>query len=904
MSPRETCELLRRSIPPLAHAQAGVLAELCGGWPLLAAVVGSNVGQDIAAGAPPSRAVADASTALRAHGPQAFDIRDTADRHQAIGHAVVASLDSLDSQVAIPGGSSLRERYVSLAIFPAATPVPLGVLEHWWQAAYGWSASAVRHFCRALADRSLVSAYLADRDAVMLHDVFRFYLRHLIGDDWAVLHQSLLDTYRPGRWSDLDASDTHMWRHLTYHLAEAGLDGELLDILADPSFVVQKVSRLGHQSLAADRLALDALPTDGSRPDDRSRARALADAGYLLHGLTAESDIATTLEVALRRAGVPSAIDRTRDPIHVEWVHDGPDRVEGHVGAVVGVATHGKKVASCGEDGTVRLWDLATRRPERTFRGHVGWVFATAFSADGATVASAGEDSLIRLWRTEGGEPVGVLAAHAGRIRSLAFSRAGHALVSGGEDGRVLVWDTGRLALLRSMQTPGCPVWSVSVGCGDAVVAASGEDEFVRLYDLATGQLLAESAAHRDWVRAVSFAARVPLLASGSGDGTMRVWNTADRALTPVGRMHALPDRVRAVAASDHAELIVAATEDATVHAFTADGPAGVAKAPAGVDWIRTLAISEDGAVVAGCEDGGVRLWATDGDKLGLLGPGANTVWSAQFAGGGDLAALGHGNGLVEIYDAATGDRRRRLQAQPGRVWSLAASNGRIAAACGDGTVLVWQDSDDTPQLRLNTDAHRTWATAMAGDLVAASTADGTVRLWNAGSGKRLWERHAHGGRVRSLAFDEAGQLLAACGGDGVVRLWHTPTGDPVTSFTYSGEWARAVALDPSGRRLVIGSGTGDIHVGDTTTGQLTAQLSGHTSRALMVAFTREHDLLVSAAADGTVRAWSLRHQRQVAQVRVDATLHCAAFDRRTSRLLVGSAAGAAMMTLCTATDG
>ncbi len=65
-----------------------------------------------------------------------------------------------------------------------------------------------------------------------------------------------------------------------------------------------------------------------------------------------------------------------------------------------------------------------------------------------------------------------------------------------------------------------------------------------------------------------------------------------------------------------------------------------------------------------------------------------------------------------------------------------------------------------------------------------------------------------------------------------------------------------------------------------------------------MLGFAAHPDRLVSAAADGTARLWSLSEQRQLAQVRVDASLHCAAFDAVRGRLLAGSAAGLALLTV------
>jgi hypothetical protein len=237
MSAGEVRELLHKTVPALPLEDTVKLAELCRGWPLLASVVGSTLGQDVAAGARPGQAAAEAGRALGAVGPAAFDVWDADQRKNAIGHAITASLRSLEEHVQIPGAPGLRDRYLSLAIFPAATPVPLPVLSTWWAREYGWAPNAVRQFCQVLADRSLIDSYLADQDAVLLHDVFRAYLRHLIGQEWASLHRSLVESYRrlaEAGWAELGLEQSYMWRQLLHHLHEAGLADELADLLASP----------------------------------------------------------------------------------------------------------------------------------------------------------------------------------------------------------------------------------------------------------------------------------------------------------------------------------------------------------------------------------------------------------------------------------------------------------------------------------------------------------------------------------------------------------------------------------------------------------------------------------------------------------------------------------------------
>ena len=661
------------------------------------------------------------------------------------------------------------------------------------------------------------------------------------------------------------------------------------DLLASPGYIVKKAAHFGHESLAIDRVALGRT----SRPDTMPwhTARVLTSGGRLLHGLTSERDIAATLLVAISRAGAdPTVIGRLRDMVgaqgfNIRWAATESANDRSHTGAVAAVATHGNALVSGGEDGTVRIWDLAEVRPVRQRHGHTGWVYAVAISPDGQTIASAGDDATIRLWQLDTGESTGVLTGHLRRIRSLAFTADGR-LVSGAEDGQVCLWDTGHASLIRTMRAPGCPVWAVAVGVGDALIAAAGEDEFVRLYDLDSGEMLAEKAAHRDWIRALSFAGDT--LITGSGDGSVRVWKVSGRALT-LARVIETEARVRAVAISPQADLIVAAGEDATLRAFTGDGMAGEQPLPRGIDWIRAVALRPDRSVIAGCEDGSVRVW--DGHGLTVLGQGSDTTWSTAFAG--DQALLGRADGAVELRDMASSELIRTLSAGEGRVWSLATGPDLAAAACGDGSVRLWSLTRPWT-LRVNEEERRTWSVALpdAGMRLAASSAGGITRVWDLPSGQKLWERRTHEGRVRSMAFDGSGSLLLTGGGDGMARLWRFPGGEKVGEFAHGTSWVRAVALDAAGTRIALGCGPGDIYVHDVANGQDVAELHGHSGRVLMIGFTADPDVLVSAAADGTIRSWSLTGHKQLAEVRVDASLQAAALDARNGTILAASAGG------------
>jgi WD40 repeat protein len=98
-------------------------------------------------------------------------------------------------------------------------------------------------------------------------------------------------------------------------------------------------------------------------------------------------------------------------------------------------------------DGTVRLWNLATRRPVATIHATTSSVYgvhAVAFSPDGGLLATGEGDGTVRAWNPATHRPVGVPLptgdGPAGSVNVLAFSPGGKLLASGGDDGTVRLW--------------------------------------------------------------------------------------------------------------------------------------------------------------------------------------------------------------------------------------------------------------------------------------------------------------------------------------------------------------------------------------------------------------------------------------------------------------------------------
>ena len=103
----------------------------------------------------------------------------------------------------------------------------------------------------------------------------------------------------------------------------------------------------------------------------------------------------------------------------------------------------GRRVASGGCCGTVKISDAATGELLRTFRGHTWEVVGRAWSPNGERVASTSGDDSIRIWDATAEPESRVLQGQVRSVSAVAWSPDGRHLVGGGDKGRVEIWDVG-----------------------------------------------------------------------------------------------------------------------------------------------------------------------------------------------------------------------------------------------------------------------------------------------------------------------------------------------------------------------------------------------------------------------------------------------------------------------------
>jgi WD40 repeat protein len=370
------------------------------------------------------------------------------------------------------------------------------------------------------------------------------------------------------------------------------------------------------------------------------------------------------------------------------------------------------------------------------------------------------------------------------------------------------------------------PVNSVAFSSAGKTLASGSFDGTIKLWDVATGRELRTLAGHLILVEAVAFTPNGEILASGSGDKTIKLWDVG------TGK------ELRTL--SGHS------------------------------DSVQAVAFTPDGKILAsGSFDGTINLWdVATGRELRSLS-GQDQVYSVVFTLDGKVLASGSSDGMIKLWDVATGTELRILsRALDPVVYSVAFTpDGKIlASGSADNTIKLW-DVATGRELRTlsgHSDSVRALAFAPDGETLASGSADSTIKLWDVATGRELRTLSGHSEAVGAVAFTPDGKTLASGSEDSKIKLWDMRTGNELRTLSGHASPTFSVAFSPDGKTLVSGS-LNKIKLWDVATGRGLTTLSGHPRGAVMsVAFTPDGKILASGSLDGTIKLWDVATGREL----------------------------------------
>jgi len=304
---------------------------------------------------------------------------------------------------------------------------------------------------------------------------------------------------------------------------------------------------------------------------------------------------------------------------------------------------------------------------------------------------------------------------------------------------------------------------------------------------------------HSSMVHAIAISSDGQLIASGSNDKTIKLWQVGTGKLVrQLGRW-----------SSGHSNMVHSVAFSPISPNLYYQEKSGKSAGIADRNW---------GILASGSWDNTIKLWDVNtGKEIRTLIGHANWVNSVAFSPDGKFLASGSADCTIKLWQVHTGIEIQTIRGHSDSVSSVVYSprtpttNSKdrqlVASGSNDYTIKLWQVYTGKNICTLT--GHSFFVNCIAfsqdGEILASGSADNTIKLWDVNTRREIHTLIGHSDSVWSVAFSQDGQFIASGSWDKTIKLWHVETGREISTLTGHSNYVRCVAFSPNGQTLVSG---------------------------------------------------------------------------------------------------
>ncbi|MBI1310167.1 hypothetical protein GC176_02585 [bacterium] len=495
--------------------------------------------------------------------------------------------------------------------------------------------------------------------------------------------------------------------------------------------------------------------------------------------------------------------------------------LEGHTGEVteLAVTPNGQQLLSASADKTLRVWNPADGSLVRSIE-HPTALRSVTVRSDSLRAAAFGDDGQVRVWDLATGVLLQSFESHAKDGTGVRWLSDGITLVSGAKDQSLVAAKT---SIIRAITPHGKSISDMAMYAGGGQVVTCSPDSSVVMTDVNSGNVVRKFEGLAGEPKCVATRADNQRVAAGTSDGKVFVWNAGNAQLlqtievgSPVTRLAYSPDN----------QKLAAVDEKNTLRIF---GPVIPPNQPqSGIELflhqevvtaqpLTRIEFSRDNrSVWATQADGQVTEWAYASPvQLRQFNHGG-PVYSVAISRDGKTVVSGSTDQTIRIWDATTGQQKFQLNGHVGAVHAVAlsADESLIVSAGADNSIRLWDVAGGRQLKQLATLSETMYSVAVHpnGQTIAAAGADRKVHLFDLLTGAEKLTMEGHTDYIHCVAFNPQGTRLLSYGYAGQLRVWNPADGKPLFEQRVGsiGNYANYAA---DGSRTLLSNGDGTARV-------------------------------------------------------------------------------------------